>query len=76
MAALFRLIKKSLFSRQSEADKKSEFVSQFICGEHFLDMEGVRGSIPLPPTREKANNQRDFLRPAKTSNGNSRQNTA
>jgi hypothetical protein len=29
-------------------------------GEHFLDMEGVRGSIPLPPTREKPNNQARF----------------
>jgi hypothetical protein len=33
-----------------ELARKGEFLSQFA--EHFLDMEGVRGSIPLPPTIE------------------------
>jgi hypothetical protein len=39
-------------------------------------MEGVSGSIPLPPTSEKPNNQGHFCIVAKMPNGSSQQNVA
>ena len=36
------------FGHQCRDDGRQYSVSS--AGEHFLDMEGVRGSIPLPPT--------------------------
>jgi hypothetical protein len=34
--------------RENPAERR--LISLSFCGDHFLDMEGVRGSIPLPPT--------------------------
>jgi hypothetical protein len=31
-------------------DFVTELGDHVLIAEHFLDMEGVRGSIPLPPT--------------------------
>ena len=39
-------------------------------------MEGVSGSIPLPPTSEKHNNQEHFRIVAKMLNGSRQQNVA
>jgi hypothetical protein len=45
-------------------------------GVTFLDMEGVSGSIPLPPTTEKPNRQAHFYIVARMPDGGPRRNVA